>query len=134
MPTVTSRNVVHMRLDDVLELPEPERHEVLAEWMAHDEPVKLRSASGKPFDVRVNGEVMHFPPAGKRVGRRQAVYLLQFYGKHSPYLGRCQATGYDELGWRMLRDDEKQRLEPFYKPMTDYLVHIPDSEDTNGKE
>jgi hypothetical protein len=127
MPSVT--DVIHLRLDDILEMPEPDRGEILEEWVLHDEPVKIRSASGKPMEVRMNGETIVFPPAGRRVGRRTAVYLLQFYGKHSPFLGRCQATGYDELGWMMLNEEERKRLEKFYKPMTDYLTHIPDTKE-----
>lgn len=99
--------------------------------------VKLRSASGKRFDVQVGTDQgarqLAIMPAGKKMPRLLALNLMREYGPQGQYRGRHRATGLTKFDYATLAENTKQRLKFLYPDLEkelervdgDYLIHVP---------
>jgi hypothetical protein len=103
--------VTERSLDEILDLKEPERTNVLTEWMeGSDDPVLLK-ANKAPWKVDHDGKEWNISPKGRTVGRRDAVYLLYKFGKNGIYRHKDRATGLTKnvIFQIQARDDESTK-------------------------
>lgn len=136
-----------IRLDDILELPEPEQTRAIRAWIEEgdqtiDDPyggkVLIKTVDDKPVTIRHRGQEYKFTPAGKRLPRRVALDLLLAFGKNGYMRGRDQATGMTRAEWVALRPSEREIYqaagikEPQF--IETYLTHIPDTPRSGDEE
>lgn len=128
-------------LQDILELPEPERTHVLNEWVEaaaydveHGGTVLIGTPNKKPMQFRYQGEMFNVPPAGRRVTREVAIRLLTLYGEHGRYYGRDQATGV-MLGQEEMFTEEEQKWASRRKfnYITNFLVQRPEKQTSENE-
>ena|SRR5688572_22121825 len=121
-------------LQDILELDEPERTNVLQQWLEagnydtkHDGTVLIGTPNRQTMTFTYQGEKYTVPPAGRRVTRENALRLLLLYGKTGRYYGRDQATGV-QYGEEEMFTEEQQAWasKRTFNFITNYLVHRPE--------
>jgi hypothetical protein len=129
-------------LQDILELPQPERTNTLVEWLEagqydnlHGGTVKLVTNNKKPMQFNMNGQPFHVPPAGKRVSRDLALRLLMLYGASGRYYGRDQRTGMPAGEEDMLSEhQEKWAARQKFNFIKQYLMQAPEKAAVPGQD
>ena len=147
MPEVNMLDVTRfgeMRLDDILDLGEPERTRAIRAWIAagdlmdgDEASVLVKTSDGKPLPTEYrnkHGRQVVVDHNGRRVSRRRALDMLLKYGKsptgkwQGQYLGRDQRTGFTKASFinYIRRNPELEDVygEPSF--ITNYLTHVPD--------
>lgn len=125
-----------LRLDDILEMPEPRKTNVYREWLTfidekHMGQVLIKPSEGTTFPASYRKRKVKVPPRGVRIDRRIAADLLSRYGKHGTYYGIDQATGMTDSYWRGMtkaeRDEYRELNGGDPNIIKRYLTHIPDN-------
>lgn len=127
------------RLDDLMDLPQPERTRALRAWVAYEDEaeqpsVKLKPVKKKPMVVTYRDKTYRVDQNGRRFPRRLASYLLSKYGKDNPLLGHDRRTGWSYTSYTAyFNHPDREKLKPLYFPTgtepifeDNYLTHIPD--------